>query len=150
MAQHNSAVVEVELKRLYKKHGMLTPDVLVSEARKSSNPLHSRFEWDDTVAAEKFRREQAYQIIMASRFVIELRASKRAEPEQINVRQFLPEGKKQGHFKMRNTVLNEQEMRAAYVEERLEDLRSWCDQTADIEELQTIRRAILRLLPESE
>lgn len=41
----------------------LTPENLVNEARPESSPIHSAFEWNNTVAAEKWRQEQARQMI---------------------------------------------------------------------------------------
>ena len=41
----------------------LTPHTLVEASRDVNAPLHNEFEWDDTVAAEKYRIEQARCII---------------------------------------------------------------------------------------
>jgi len=48
-----------ELDRIRRERGKLTPAVIVDEARSKSNPLHSVFEWDNSVAAQKFRENQA-------------------------------------------------------------------------------------------
>lgn len=48
---------------VYEARGSLTPAILVDEARPDDHPLHHRFEWDDTIAAERFRRVQAAHII---------------------------------------------------------------------------------------
>ena len=37
----------------------LTPEEVVNDARPDDSPIHPYFEWDDSVAAEKWRREQA-------------------------------------------------------------------------------------------
>jgi len=42
---------------------ILTPENLVNEARAEDSPIHSAFEWNDTVAAEKYRCEQARLMI---------------------------------------------------------------------------------------
>lgn len=52
-----------ELTRIYEKNGRLDPADVVEESRKESAPLHSCFEWDDQVAAEKYRESQAANII---------------------------------------------------------------------------------------
>lgn len=44
-------------------NNILTPKNLVEEARPEDSPLHPEFDWDDTVAAEKWREEQARQVI---------------------------------------------------------------------------------------
>jgi len=45
------------------KRGSLTPQAVVDEARSPDHPLHDRFEWDDAVAGEHWRREQAHELI---------------------------------------------------------------------------------------
>jgi hypothetical protein len=54
-----------ELTAIYRKHGELTPQSVVDEARPETAPLHSRFEWDDSIAGEKYRIVQAQQLIRA-------------------------------------------------------------------------------------
>jgi len=45
--------------------GCLTPQQVVDHARNRDSPLHSLFEWDDSVAAEAYRREQAGAMMRA-------------------------------------------------------------------------------------
>jgi hypothetical protein len=56
-----------QLQAIYLDHGKLTPDIVVDEARPVDSPLHPRFEWDDTVAGEAWRREQAHRLIQSVR-----------------------------------------------------------------------------------
>jgi hypothetical protein len=49
------------------KYGALTPVNVVQEAKAESHPLHTRFEWDDSIAAEKYRIEQAHELIQTFR-----------------------------------------------------------------------------------
>jgi hypothetical protein len=51
--------------------GTLEPKRVVNAARNLSNPLHQHFEWDDTVAAESYRIDQARTIIRIVRIVDE-------------------------------------------------------------------------------
>lgn len=44
-------------------NNILTPKNLVNEARPEDSPLHPEFDWDDSIAAEKWREEQARQVI---------------------------------------------------------------------------------------
>lgn len=41
----------------------LTPHSLVEASRDENAPLHNEFEWDDSIAAEKYREQQASCII---------------------------------------------------------------------------------------
>lgn len=50
-------------KALADKDGRITPEAVVGAARDPAHPLHPRFEWDDSVAAERFRIAQARAII---------------------------------------------------------------------------------------
>ena len=49
--------------------GVCSPQALVNEARPDSSPLHPMFEWDDQVAAEAHRRQQARQVVRELRIV---------------------------------------------------------------------------------
>lgn len=55
------------LQAIYNDRGMLTPELVVDEARDEAHPLHARFEWDNAVAGEAWRREQAAQLIRSVR-----------------------------------------------------------------------------------
>jgi hypothetical protein len=47
--------------------GELTPKAVVESAREEDSPLHGHFDWDDATAAEKWRIEQARDIIRCIR-----------------------------------------------------------------------------------
>lgn len=52
---------------IYSEHGKLTPALVVDQARPKSSPLHDRFEWNDKVAGEAYRRVQASELIRSVR-----------------------------------------------------------------------------------
>lgn len=58
-----------QLQAIYDERGKLTPAIVVEEAADESHPLHGRFEWDDAVAGEAWRREQAHALIRSVRVV---------------------------------------------------------------------------------
>lgn len=63
MYDADAQVVGNELERIYNEKGTLEPSVVVKQSRPKRAPLHSLFEWDDEVAAEKWREQQARNII---------------------------------------------------------------------------------------
>lgn len=65
------AVAQRELQRLYKRDQVVTTESVVAEARDASNPLHDRFEWDDTIAAHQHRLATAAQIIRSVTIKVE-------------------------------------------------------------------------------
>lgn len=58
-----SAAVAAELQRLVDEHGSLTADLVLAAAADESSALHSRFTWDDDVAAEKWRHREATTLV---------------------------------------------------------------------------------------
>lgn len=58
------------LAKLESENGRLTPSTVVAEARDSSSVLHGCFEWDDTVAAHRWRIDQARTLIASVRVEI--------------------------------------------------------------------------------
>lgn len=64
--------ITAELKKIAAKHGgKLYPRDVVDEAREESSPLHKSFEWNDCVAAEQWRIEQARRLIQISVTVLD-------------------------------------------------------------------------------
>ncbi len=51
------------LETITRKHGELKPKNVVEAARNKRHVLHKHFEWDDGLAAEKYRLDQARTII---------------------------------------------------------------------------------------
>lgn len=56
------AAVE-ELDRIRNKNGILKPEMVVEESRDENAILHKCFQWDDTKAADLWRKEQARKLI---------------------------------------------------------------------------------------
>ena len=55
----NNAQAMGEACERIERRGTLTPAALVDEARPEDSPIHDSFEWDDAIAAEKYRCTQA-------------------------------------------------------------------------------------------
>ena len=51
------------LDRIEKKHNGITPGKVVDDARDPKSDLHDYFDWDDTRAADLYRRRQARKLI---------------------------------------------------------------------------------------
>lgn len=147
--ERKSVVIDRELEKIYKKHKVVTVEVVLSEAAKTTNPLHSYFEWDDKAAAQKYRTVQAYSLIMASKFVVQLVENGETTPRKVKgsaqVRRLVSAFRGEG-FKLRTDALKDAESRAAIVETKRSQLRSWCASVIDIDELAEIRQSILAKL----
>lgn len=147
--ERKSVVIDRELERIYKKHKVVTVDIVLTEAAKPNHPLHSYFEWDDQAAAQKYRTVQAYSLIMASKYVVQLVENGVTTPRQVkgtaNVRRLVSAFRGEG-FRLRTDALKNAEARAAIVEMKRSQLRSWCNSVIDIDELADLRSSILAKL----
>lgn len=56
---------------IYKQYGEVKPQELVDTARPTSSPIHDAFEWDDSIAGEKYRLIQADTWIRNVTIIIE-------------------------------------------------------------------------------
>lgn len=63
--------VLTELQDIYDRHSELTPELVLKEASNPDHPLHKRFTWDDSAAAQKWRVHQAQVLIRSVNVVIE-------------------------------------------------------------------------------
>lgn len=57
------STIITQLKEIELRDGVLTPSAVVNLAKDSNHPLHNVFEWNDTIAGEKYRLVQARQLI---------------------------------------------------------------------------------------
>lgn len=74
------AVVE----HLEEENGQVTKEDFLEVSRPEDAPTHTLFEWDDSVAAEKYRLDQSRKIITALRVVYETK-----NEEEIKVSAFI-------------------------------------------------------------
>lgn len=58
-------VIASELKRIQAEQSVVTPQAVVEAARPKTSPLHRYFEWDNTKAAENYRKWQARELILS-------------------------------------------------------------------------------------
>ncbi len=72
------------LESIVERHGAITPGLLVRESRPEDAPLHDEFEWDDSVAAECYREQQASYVIRSITVTVDV-----PEREDIYVRAFV-------------------------------------------------------------
>lgn len=63
--------------------GHLTPEAVVNAARNTRSPLHPHFEWDDALAAQKHRLDQARSLIRIVR--IEDEKTKETTPAYVSI-----------------------------------------------------------------
>jgi hypothetical protein len=79
----NTKIV-AELAALEAEHGVITAQAVVDRARDPDSPMHAHFEWDDTVAAERHREDQARALIRSVQIEITRREITFTVPKYIS------------------------------------------------------------------
>lgn len=115
---------------IYATHGQLTPRLVLEEARDPKHPLHDRFEWDDSIAAEKYREVQASELIRSVR----VRQVDGAEQETVRAFHSLPRDDVRSYVPIeeiakddiaRQVLLNEAEREWKAMLKRYQHLAEW-------------------------
>jgi len=63
-------IVLAEIERIEQRDGYIKPEIFVNESRDPKSPTHACFMWDDTNAANEYRKQQARHIISRIRVII--------------------------------------------------------------------------------
>lgn len=94
----------------------LTADTVLAAARPADSLIHPYFEWDDTIAAEKHRREQAGQLIRS----ITVKVSEQEPTEQ--VRAWAAIGSKEARYVNTIEAMSQPDLRRQLLEAALKEL----------------------------
>lgn len=114
-----------ELKKIRVKEGFITAENVLNYARNPKHPLHRFFDWDDASAAEKYRRQQAAQLIARVTVTATIRGQTRAVRAFLGVDQnaqrvYLPAAEVMSDAALRAQVLNEMKSDLVAMQRRYE------------------------------
>ena len=125
-------------------HGRLLPAAVVEAATPERHPLHRCFTWDDTIAAQMHREEQARRLIR-SVVVREVAGEALDEP----VRAYI-NGRTADSSDYRSVVqvLADDELADKLLSRALDEARSWRRRYRSLERMRDICQAIDRVLDE--
>lgn len=114
--------------------GVIEPRRVVDAARDPDSPLHDCFTWDDTVAGERYRLDQARRLIRV--YVVKLLPG-----DVPPVRAFVSlttDRKAGGGYRALVDVLNDEALYAQMLEDALDEMNSFKVKYGRIKELQTV------------
>lgn len=114
----------------------LTAKNLVEVSRPEDAPLHNAFEWNDTIAAEAYRENQARYIIRSVEIVEE-----KAEP----VRAFFNIEYKEPEYKHIDAILQCAGDRALLLARAMNELKAFEKKYSQLDELAEVFNAIRKL-----
>lgn len=128
------------LKRLIVKHGVLTPRIVLDSARSPQSALHTLFEWDDSIAAEKHRLEQARTIIRTVTVIIST-----PDMEPRTVRAYVSPTHGKGYHGIA-TVLSREELRLQLLAQAVREMEAFRRKYETIQELSDVLSAMEKVL----
>lgn len=124
------------------RDGAVTRESFLEASRAEDSPTHSMFEWDDAIAAEKFRLNEASKIIGALQIVYDdADGTERSVSGFINVK-----NEKRAVFKNVVDALSDQESRELIIARLRREVESLIERNRNIEELADILREALASL----
>lgn len=122
--------------------GLLRPQAVVDEARDEKSPLHSAFEWNDGVAAERYRLDQAQRLIRSFRVVCEDNGKKTEVPMFIGLSTDRLGDKGNNPYRLSEDVARSQDLLAVAERDALEQLRGLRERYSNLKRLGDIWTAI--------
>lgn len=109
----------------------LKPSDIVEAAKDERSELHKCFEWDDTVAAEKWRIQQARTLLLN---LVIVDSERKEEPQQLR----LMYTSKNGGYKQTKLIVQQPDEYEALLERARAELRAFKSKYAMLQELQEI------------
>lgn len=127
-----------ELERIRTKHnGRLEPEWVVHNAKSPRNPLHDLFEWDDNVAAQNYRVDQARQVIRSVEVVVE------EAPELKPTRAFVSVVQERSRaYTSVSHAMSDEDLRKQVLVQAFMELEAWRKRYAELIELAGVFAAI--------
>jgi len=132
-----------ELEKIERKHGSVTPQLVLEASRSEKATLHKCFEWDDTKAAEKYRLSQAGMIIQNLLVIVEESPSR--EPVRAFVNTVTKAPAQKGSFVHVTSALQDEELKRSVLANALAELKEFQKKYQDLTELADVLKAIEKL-----
>jgi hypothetical protein len=133
-----------ELEKIQKMNrGILTPTMVVEEARKKNSPLHSYFEWDKDLAHEKFLLHQARLLINSIEVVVSFNGEEKEIRRYLNVNQDSCDNETTTRvYAVTEKVLSNEELRNQILSQAISEQEYWVERYKTYLELSPIFEAI--------
>ena len=131
-----------EINRLYNE-GKSQPKDIVDASRPEDAPLHPAFEWDDNIAAELYRQEQARSLI---RHIVTVEEVENEEP--IYVRAFFKIDPESSTYEPTIVIMNDEEKKKQLLDTAKRELKQFQVKYSTLKELSKVMKVIDETLEE--
>lgn len=132
-------IVGEHFEELEKQQGHITPKIVLESARHETSVLHPCFEWNDDVAAEKYRETQAGLLIRNLTVKMIDVGEKQAEPVRayVSIKQ-----SDSSEFISLQNVLKDEELTRKMLEQAKNELNAFAKKYSTLQELSNVFEAI--------
>lgn len=128
------------MERIEKRDGFVTNQAFLDESRPEDAPTHGAFEWDDGVAAEKYRLRQATWLINSVSVVVEEGGIIGSDsPVVVNI---VKGRNNPAEYKSMDVALSDAETRNTVLDNALAELKAFERKYARLSELAEVFKAI--------
>jgi hypothetical protein len=135
----------LELRRIAANHkGILRPEDVIDCARDKKSPLHNKFEWDDSAAAQSYRIWQARQLISVS--VEYIKVNNKEMPVRVFVSLSPDRLEKGGGYRCVNTVMTDESMREQMFSDAKADMVFFTDKYKILNELSKVFKEMKKII----
>lgn len=129
---HKTDLIKQELEALAEaNNGLLRPETVVEFASNPDTALHSRFEWDDTEAAKRYRIWQARQIIKVT---VDVLPNENETVYQVFV-SLKDDRRNGGGYRALVDVMSDDQMRRQLLTQAANDFKLWQKKYQQLKEL---------------
>ena len=134
-------IVGKELSRLAKENsGTLLPETVLRSAKTARSPLHDCFEWDDKIAAHKYRVTQASYLLRA---VVVIQQDPENPKKTVTCRAFpCIETDGGNYYTTIAHVMDDAELTENVREQVVRNLRYWREKGRNFEEFERVWKAV--------
>lgn len=122
-----------EMANLFQRFGTLTADQVLDYARDPATALHTAFTWDDSEAADRYRKIEASRLIRRTFIVMEVPGSN--EERRVHMAVSLPADRGVRGYRLMTDVLSDPERRDQLVRSALRDLAAFRNKYGALSEL---------------
>jgi hypothetical protein len=121
--------------------GVVTPELLVDDARGEESPLHPCFEWNDATAAEKYRLDQARLVLRSITVSI-------TDDRRVPVRAFVAIERDAEEGRVYTSIrdaMQDEAMREQVLGNAVREMQSWRRRYSRLQELASVFAAVDQL-----
>ena len=107
------------------KMELVTAETVVEDAVRKRSPLHKHFEWDDSIASERYRLAQARNLINHLEVIVITERGKESTRAFHNVTVQFDDETEGGIYAPISVVRQDQAMRSQVIRKAMAELRAW-------------------------